>query len=305
MEYKQAIDIRIFNFINKVLNFYIRKRELNIKNSKNKIWEKKFKVSNSFIHKLDDKLSIKLYKDSYLSKLIYEKFEIDEIDFVNNFLKEGDIFLDIGANVGLFSLYAAKKVGFSGSVIAFEPAYVTHKRLLGNCELNKLSNVRPFKLGLSNENTTLELNISSNGFEAWNTFVKSNDNKFSSKESVEVNSLDYFLSQNSIDTDKISLIKLDVEGFEINVLKGASALLAKDNAPVFMVEFTDDNAISAGHCCHEIYKLLNQYGYIWHTYDAAKKKLVFDPMRPSYPYNNLIAVKNILLNPRLSDFLIG
>ena len=302
---KQAIDIRITNFINKVLNFYIRKRELNIQLSKNKNWEKNFKTSEYFIHKLDDNLSIKLYKDSYLSKLIYDKFEVDEIDFVNKYLKEGDTFLDIGANVGLFSLYASKKVGSSGNVIAFEPAYVTHKRLLENCELNKLSNVRPFKLGLSNENTTLELNISSNGFEAWNTFVKSNDNKFSSKESVEVNSLDYFLSQNSIDTDKISLIKLDVEGFEINVLEGASALLANENAPVFMVEFTDDNAIAAGHCCHEIYKLLNRYGYTWYTYDAAKNKLIFDPMRPSYPYNNLIAVKNISLNPRLSGFLIS
>ena len=304
MEYKQAIDIRISNFINKVLNFYIRKRESNIQRSKNKIWEKNFKTSEYFIHKLDENLSIKLYKDSYLSKLVYEQFEVDEIDFVNNFLKEGDIFLDIGANVGLFSLYAAKKVGSTGSVIAFEPAYDTYNRLLENCELNKLSNVRPFKLGLSNENTTLELNISSNGFEAWNTFVKSNDNKFSSKESVEVNSLDYFLSQNSIDTDKISLIKLDVEGFEINVLEGASALLAKENAPVFMVEFTDDNAIAAGHCCHEIYKLLNQCGYTWYTYDAAKKKLIFDPMRSTYPYNNLIAVKNIARNPRLSGFLI-
>ena len=149
MEYKQAIDIRISNFINKVLNFYIRKRESNIQRSKNKIWEKNFKTSEYFIHKLDENLSIKLYKDSYLSKLVYEQFEVDEIDFVNNFLKEGDIFLDIGANVGLFSLYAAKKVGSTGSVIAFEPAYDTYNRLLENCELNKLSNVRPFKLGLS------------------------------------------------------------------------------------------------------------------------------------------------------------
>jgi len=87
MEYKQAIDIRISNFINKVLNFYIRKRESNIQRSKNKIWEKNFKTSEYFIHKLDENLSIKLYKDSYLSKLVYEQFEVDEIDFVNNLEK--------------------------------------------------------------------------------------------------------------------------------------------------------------------------------------------------------------------------
>ncbi len=93
-----------------------------------------------------------------------------------------------------------------------------------------------------------------------------NDNKFSTKEHVQVRLLDDFLKEISLDIDKIALVKLDVEGFELNVLKGAVKLLSRDNAPVFLVEFTDDNSIAAGHCCHEIYKLLNEYGYKWYRY---------------------------------------
>src|SRR4029077_3659474 len=136
-----------------------------------------------------------------------------------------------------------------------------------NIQLNNIENIRSFKLGLSDKDDILELNVSSDGHEAWNTFVQSTDNKFSSKEKVQVKSLDNILAENSIEMNRISLVKLDVEGFEINVLKGASHLLSSENAPAFMVEFTEDNAISAGNCCHELYKLLIGYDYTWFIYD--------------------------------------
>jgi FkbM family methyltransferase len=235
--------------------------------------------------------------------LIYEGFENSEIDFLNAFLSAGDCFIDIGANVGLFSLYASKKVGSAGSVISFEPSRITYDRLLENLELNGITNVRPFKLGLSDRDELLELNVSADGHDAWNTFVKSDENKFSSKEAVQVKPFDSFSEEYSINSGDISLIKLDVEGFEINVLKGALNLLSKENAPVFMVEFTDNNSISAGHCCHELYKLMLQYGYFWYTYDATSKKLKPEPMRLNYPYNNLIAVKNGANNQKITRFI--
>jgi FkbM family methyltransferase len=302
MSNNSGIDIRISNFIVSRLDKYIiwkeKRRQLRLERA----WLKLFQNNDYIIHQLADGLKIKLYKDSVLSKLIYEDFETAEVDFLNEFLNDGDCFVDIGANIGLFSLYASKKIGSKGLVIAFEPAKQTHNRMLDNIQLNGLDNIKSFQLGLSDKNEILELNISTDGHEAWNTFVPSTDNMFSLKEMVEVKSFDSFLEDNSFDINNISLVKLDVEGFEINVLKGSVDLLKSQNAPVFMIEFTDDNAISAGNCCHELYKLLLQYKYTWYTYDATRKKLIPEPMRLNYPYSNLIAVKNAGINKRISRF---
>jgi FkbM family methyltransferase len=292
MKNNVPLDIKLINYISRKLNDYVLKKRRKEKVLSDKLWRDKFKSSELIIHQLKSDIKIKLYEDSILSKLIYEGFENSEIDFLNTFLRVGDCFLDIGANVGLFSLYASRKVGSAGSVISFEPSKLTYSRLLENLELNGITNVSPYKLGLSNRDEILELNVSVDGHDAWNTFVKSDDTKFSSKEAVQVKTFDSFSIEYSINTDNISLIKLDVEGFEINVLQGAPNLLSKENAPVFMVEFTDNNSIIAGHCCHELYKLLLQYDYSWYTYDETRKKLIPEPMRLNYPYNNLIAVKN-------------
>jgi FkbM family methyltransferase len=297
-----SFDIRLVNYIVRRLDKYVIWKKNKETDKLEKIWLKLFQNKDNFIHQLSEGLKIKLYKDSVLSRYIYDRFETSEIEFLIDFLREGDCFVDIGSNIGLYSLYASGRVGPNGLVIAFEPANQTYNRLLENIKLNGIKNIRPFRLGLSNKDEILELNISSNGFEAWNTFVQTKDVRFSLKEKVQVKSFDNFLVENMIDADKISLIKLDVEGFEINVLKGSDKLLAGENAPVFMVEFTDENAINAGNCCHELYKLLLPYGYSWYTYDPNNKKLNPESMRLNYPYNNLIAVKNAANNKRISSF---
>jgi len=299
-----SLDIRIANYIARKLNGYVAGKNKKQSLRSETAWKEKFKGGDHIIFDLGEGIRMKLYSDSFLSKFIYDGFEKDEIHFLSHYLEPGDTFIDIGANVGLFSLYASKIVGPRGSVVAFEPSGVTNQRLLENVGLNGLENVTVHKMGLSDKSAILELNISVNGYEAWNTFVQSEDNKFSKKEQVPVKAFDAFCVEHSLDTDKISLIKLDVEGFEMNVLNGATGLLSKSNAPVFMVEFTDPNAIASGHCCHEIYKFLNGYDYRWYTYAAELKELTFDALRESYPYNNLIAVKDTNRNRVAARFSI-
>jgi FkbM family methyltransferase len=302
MKFANNIDTRIANYLIRKLNGYLFLKERRKRKFENTIWMKRYRDSDFLLHSLNSDLKIRLYNDSILSRFIYEGFEADEIKFLNDFLMEGDSFVDIGSNIGLFSLYASRKVGPAGTVLAFEPARLTYNRLLENIQLNGIKNIRPYQLGLSDKDEILELNVSSDGHEAWNTFVQRSDEMYSLKEKVQVKSFDNFLKENDIESDKISLIKLDVEGFELNVLRGSAGLLASQNAPVFLVEFTDENAISAGNCCHELYKLLLQYDYSWFTYDVIKKKLIRDAMRINYPYVNLIAVKNAANNNRTSRF---
>jgi FkbM family methyltransferase len=297
------IDIRIVNALRKLLDKYIDTRHRLIQVKKNRKWSKKFIKQNKFIHRLNGELLINIYEDSLLCKLIVEGFEEAEICFLRRFLRPSDIFIDIGSNIGLFSIHAANIVGEKGSVFAYEPTPKTFTRLIENIQLNNLENIKAFNIGLSDSKGTLTLNVSSSGFDAWNTFAGQEDSKFSSQIDIPVESLDdiyqFTFKENK---SSIALIKIDVEGWERHVLIGAQSILKKQDAPVLMVEFTETNLLAAGTNCYEIYDLVASYGYKWYAYDFKENILSLDPKRIHYPYNNLFAIKNLnYVNSRLNE----
>ena len=261
------------------------------------LWNEKFSGQPKFIFQLEESLKIILYKDSVLSKLIYNGFEKDEIGFTKKVLQQGDTFIDIGANIGLYSLCASARVGVTGRVISFEPSSLTYQRLLENIRINNFTNIASRNIGLSDKEGRLVLNQSDNGFEAWNTFAKGEIEKFQSVIEVNVSTLDFELK--GIEKDKISLIKIDVEGWEKFVLCGASHLLT-NYSPVIIVEFTETNTFAAGYFVQDIYDLMERFGYEWFRYKEGK--LIKESKQLHYPYDNLIATKNVVnLRNRLSE----
>jgi FkbM family methyltransferase len=262
----------------------IHKREL-VKNNK---WNANFTNDNKFIFNLNNSVKINLYKDSVLSKLIYEgNFELDEISFVNNTLKDGDVFIDIGSNIGLFSLIASNLVGRNGKVISFEPSPKTFKRLEENIELNELQNVKLNNIGLSDKKGTLKLHVSENGHDAWDTFATDINNiKYQNSIEVNINTLDNEIE--NIGVNNIKLIKIDVEGWEKFVLLGAIETIKKFS-PILLIEFTAENTENAGYNVLEIYDIVTNLGYRWYRYK--KNKLKLEEKKKTYLYDNLIAIK--------------
>jgi FkbM family methyltransferase len=249
-------------------------------------WRNLFNNKESFIFELKNGVRIQLYVDSLLSKLIYSGFETEEQDFINSTLKSGDIFVDIGANVGLFTLSAAKIVGNTGKVISFEPTPVTYERLGLNIAENSFMNVDSRNKGLGHEIANLNLNISDNGFDAWNSFVITDSQKLKDSVTVEVSTLDLELAE--IDKSRITVVKIDVEGWEKFVLEGGKSFFI-NYSPIVLVEFTETNTLSAGYHVHEIFDLMVDYGYQW--YRINNGELVIEKKRENYPYDNLIAIK--------------
>ncbi len=288
MEFNK-LDLSFFSFLKKMGKKYIDYRNKNFELKQDKIWKKKF-INGDFEHYIDDNLKIIMYEDSILSKVIYYGFEKDEIMFVQEYLKKGDYFLDIGSNIGLFSLYASKIVGESGRVFAFEPALKTYTRLQKNIAINNLNNITANRLGVSDKKGTLQLNVSENGHDAWNSFAEIDSSYYSGKESVEVVTIDDYLKEFNVDAKKIKIMKVDVEGWEVQVLKGAADFL-KNYSPILMVEFTEQNSLAAGHCCHVLYDVAVNLGYKWYTFDSKEKKLIPSPKQLNYPYENLFAFK--------------
>lgn len=251
-----------------------------------KSWNRLFNAKGFFEFNLNNGVKMNLYKDSILSRLIYEGFEKEETDYLTKILKKGDVFVDIGTNIGLFSLIASKIVGDEGKVLCFEPAPLTFSRLSENVKLNDFKNIDIKNLGLSDKQGELTFYISNNGYDAWNSFAPSQDNKLESSIQVYVSTLDIELI--NINKTKIKLVKIDVEGWEKFVLFGGKDFFVNYN-PIVMVEFTEENTFNAGYPVHEIYNIMQDFGYVWHRIN--KGKLVKEEKKLYYPYDNLIAIK--------------
>lgn len=246
---------------------------------------------------------IVLYKDSELSQYIFQKnFEVNEINFINDFINPNDVIIDIGSNIGFFSLLAAKRATIKGHVFSFEPTNQTYERLRENIALNRIKNITAIKKGVSNENGFLELHTSQDGYDAWNSFARPICGDIFEKEMVETIKLDDFIFETKI-ADRISLIKIDVEGWEKFVVLGGVQFLSKNQKAVLLIEFVDQHARNAGYTCNELFQLLVSYGYT--LYNIKNKILEKEPIRDIYYYSNLVITKNPeVLKRRLQNWKI-
>lgn len=235
-------------------------------------------------------LRMQLYFDDELSWLIYaEHFEWQERQFVRSFLRPGDVFVDVGANIGLFTLAAATCVGPAGRVVSVEPCTATFQRLQANVRLNALTNVTCVRLALSDANAQAPLTSYPAPHAAWNSFSPA---PASATEMVSCATWDAYAQAHDL-VGRVALMKIDVEGWEARVLRGGSGALARPDAPVLIVEFVDTTAHAAGSSCAKLYQMLQDLGYRMYAYDGLRREIRPHPVRTRYEYVNLIALKHV------------
>ena len=177
-------------------------------------------------------------------------FEIIEVEFMRQSLKPGNVLFDIGANGGLFTIIAAKQVGSSGHVYAFEPGLQELKLLRHNIAINNLTNVTVIEAAVSNKKGTTQFAISHDG--AMNSLAQTNhpSQKIESWQTVEMTTIDNVIEELSI--PQVNFIKIDVEGAEKLVIEGAKNILSSDKNPIILFEASDLNAISFGYSAQEL-----------------------------------------------------
>ena len=153
----------------------------------------------------------------------------------------GETYLDIGANVGMFTLIASQTFE---KVIAFEPNPDTFRMLENNINLNKIGNITAYNIGLSDQNSIMKLyhNPLNNGGASLNKFSskinKEGDGFTWNETKVEVKILDSIIGE---DIKSVDLIKIDVEGHELPALKGALGVI-KTYKPLIFAEVSGDYA---------------------------------------------------------------
>lgn len=183
------------------------------------------------------------------------------VDILSSLLIAGAVFLDIGANIGQYTLIGSRIVGEEGEVHCFEPDPETFRCLVDNIEMNGLKNVSASQVALSNEEGARTFYLSWPQYMGGNSFRSS-----SSPESwpgrvceVKCYTLDSYVRKRSV--RHIDVIKIDVEGAEVEVLKGAETILRAENKPAILFESNGPALKRLGHSPAELTQLLIDWGY--------------------------------------------
>ncbi len=187
--------------------------------------------------------------------------EAKECEYFTKYLPQKGSFLDIGANVGLYSIYAAKTNGLQ--CFAFEPVDATSKDLLKNVQFNGCKDkVQLFKVGLSDKKGEASITAE---FHASNYISENNTGNASQK--IRIDTLDTIVKKNKI--SDVSAIKIDVEGHESKVLAGGMKTI-KRFMPILFVEIITadtgfENRPKYSHV--EVIKALTDLGYKYKIID--------------------------------------
>lgn len=156
-------------------------------------------------------------------------YEAGTLHVMNRFLRTGDVFVDAGASVGLMTMFASERVGATGRVLAFEPLPRRYQQLCSSITLNGRKNVEVFNSGLGASFRKLEI------YEDRVSPSMVPQAGSVSAYPTHVERLDEVLAQRGM--TRVDMLKVDVEGFELEVLEGAGELLRGEDAPILCVEY--------------------------------------------------------------------
>lgn len=254
---------RTFHFIH---HHPLAKRHLLKSYYKFFIWQLKSRLTDDFI-KVKFIENIFIYAKNKLTGVtgnIYTGLhEFSDMSFLIHYLNEGDQFMDIGANAGSYTLLAS---GLKNcKTLAFEPAPNTFEILKKNISLN----------GLTDKVTCFQKCVGSNYDQVHFTLNEDTTNHIEQLQSALTTEVETVKVDDFLDSFKPTFLKIDVEGFETEVLKGASQTLASDHLNVIIIELNGSGA---------------RYGYIE---EGIHKELLTHSFKP-YHYSPFDRSLNLL-----------
>jgi FkbM family methyltransferase len=188
-----------------------------VKNPHDFVLDEHNKKSSPWIIKFRDGMQMEIRPGRGDSGAFRESFLQHDYLGPGQTISAGDTVVDIGANIGCFTIYAARAVGPTGRVIAVEPASETFSQLRRNVELNNLTNVTLVQAAVSGEPGTVTLMASENSlFTSLFDRIDGRENTGHS-EQVEAITLDQILQRNGV--ERVDFLKVDCEGAEHSIVE--------------------------------------------------------------------------------------
>ncbi|RYX84315.1 FkbM family methyltransferase [bacterium] len=207
--------------------------------------------------------------------------EFEDMSFVLHALRKNDVFVDVGANVGTYTVLAGAAIG--AQCITFEPAPSTFSNLMRNVDLNQINNlVDARNVGVGE--TDGEITFTS-GLDTVN-HVLSKDEHHADAVTIPVVTLD-----KSLQGSNPVVIKIDVEGFETSVISGAANVLSQESLLAIVMEL-NGSGNRYGFDEAQLHKKILDYGFQSYRYDPFKRKLI-SLKGKNFDGGNTIYVKNL------------
>ena len=181
-------------------------------------------------------------------------------------LQPGDVFFDVGAHVGRYSVYPSRIVGPSGVIHAFEPVEDNYWQLQATAALNRCENIVPNKTALCDRTGNAEINLFDEAYSSWSSLgqpeMVAPDGRLLKphrKQGVICDTIDHYCVKHKI--PRVHFLKIDVEGFELHVLKGAAGMLGHKSIDYICFEISMNPLTAAAVRPEDILALLRGHGY--------------------------------------------
>jgi FkbM family methyltransferase len=225
--------------------------------------------------------------DDWIQENIYftQDYEHAELLFLSNHLKAGDTFVDIGANIGVYSLIASKLLSNKGKVISFEASKKNYLRLQEHIQLNHAININAHHLAIADNEK--EITLFYDEQEANIGMISAYGNEDEAGEKIKAVALDNFLKN-----EKIDFIKIDIEGGEYDALKGMRNIL-QTQSPTILLEIEEEIIAKTNYTSEDLIQFLKELGYA-KNYISDTGDLISENKNPSR--KNYIFLKQKLKN---------
>jgi FkbM family methyltransferase len=216
-----------------------------------------------------DDLQVGIYFRSEVNRCLYVRgaYKPNEFVFLSEMLSPGMVVIDVGANEGLYSLFAGKRVGPTGKVLAIEPSLREFARLTRNITMNRSTNVIPLRYAAYDRNGIGELHIAGFGHEGRNSLgCLAHDTTAIGTERVPLATLDEICEGHSL--MRVDVVKIDTEGAEFAILRGAVRLLSRFR-PLLLLSIAETALVRHGASRGDLISLLAGLDYRFWTFGTA------------------------------------
>lgn len=221
-------------------------------------------------------VKLKYDPNSYIGRYLYYRgiFEEQIISKINSVVHPGMTFLDIGANIGLHTNVAASLVGDNGRVIAIEPQSTVRALLQENISLNQFDNVEIISCALGKEQGEGDIYIVNAHNDGQSTLIPDSSETTCPSEKVKICTVNSVMHDCNI--QKVDIVKIDVEGAEMEVLKGGREFFRNSSTKYMFIECVDQHLRRFDSSSEELITWLHSEGY--RTYGLIKG--CWRPLKP-------------------------
>jgi FkbM family methyltransferase len=214
-------------------------------------------------------IHLKLSLDDEIARCVFVEgvFEPNEFVLIDRYLQKGMTFIDAGANNGLYTVFAARKVGWRGRVLAYEPSEREFEKLKANLSANRFLRVSSFKKALGDSQGEVQLSVATLPYSGHNSLghFGYEGTRLERQETVALTTIDAEVK--SAHLHHVDVLKADVEGAEMALLRGARETLGRFQ-PMVLVELSDRTLTMQGTNSGEVVAFLEGLGYKLYQFDG-------------------------------------